>query len=143
MRDISGKQHDANGDADDAQRQLIDPVGVIEIGDGAIDGGRDHGRNQDVHLGDAARDDAWYAEADQSFGVGCELRQLEPQAHIGAAAGDIKQDELRDARNTHAPDQGITGQLAVPPAHETHVEQGHDHDHIEQDGRAGCGDEAA
>ena len=30
-----GQQHHADGDADDAERQLIEPVGVIEIGDGA------------------------------------------------------------------------------------------------------------
>ena len=32
-----GQQHDADGDADDAERQLVEPVGVGEPGDGAVE----------------------------------------------------------------------------------------------------------
>ena len=49
-----GQQHDADGDADDAERQLVEPVGVGEPGDGAVEERADLAADQQVDLHHAA-----------------------------------------------------------------------------------------
>ena len=56
------QQHDADGDADDGQRQLVEAIGVVEVGHGAVLHRGDDGADDDVDLRHAAGDDARNAE---------------------------------------------------------------------------------
>ncbi len=60
------QEDDADGDANDGERQLIDAVGVIEPGHRARLQRGDHGADGEVHLRDAARDDAGDTEAKEA-----------------------------------------------------------------------------
>ena len=60
-----GQEHDADGDADDAERQLVEAVGIVEPGDGAGLQRGDDRADDDVDLDDAAGDDARAGELGQ------------------------------------------------------------------------------
>ena len=49
-----GQEHDADGDADHAERQLVEPVGVGEPGDGAVEERADLAADEQVDLHHAA-----------------------------------------------------------------------------------------
>ena len=65
-----GKQHDANCNPNDTKRQLIEPIRVVEIRHGACLQRRDDCTDNDIDLGDAARNQAGYAELDQALHAG-------------------------------------------------------------------------
>jgi len=77
----SGEQHDANGDADHAQRQLEQAVGIIEPGHHAVLKRGDDGADHDGELGHAAGDDSWRGKRRQAPHVGGEARALPRQTH--------------------------------------------------------------
>ena len=84
------QQHDANGDADDGERQLIEAVGIVELRHRPRLHRRDHGADHDVELRDAARDHAGDAQRDQP---------TDSLGHARAAQAQPKSDPV------HAPDE--------------------------------------
>ncbi len=86
------------------ERQLIDAIGVVEIGDRTIDGRRDHGGDAGYSL--CVMPPAMTPGTPRRisrFDVGRQLRQPEPHAHVGAAAGDVEQKELQQRPPRHTP----------------------------------------
>ena len=101
-----GQQHDADRDADDAERQLVEPVGVGEPGDGAVEERADLAADEQVDLHHAAgehrrRHD--HARAGAAPGVSRGQRGSDRHARPRRAAPP-DQRQLRDAGDRHRPD---------------------------------------
>ena len=91
-----GEQHGADGDADDAQRQLVEPIGIVDDRHDLVGARRDDGADEDVDLGDAARDDGRHGQHPELADLAIEPRQADARQHAGTADGDIDQRKLRD-----------------------------------------------
>ena len=98
-----GQQHHADGDADDGERQLVDAIGVVEVGHRAVLQGRDNRADDDVDLRDAARDDAGHAETDEAAHALRHARTAQLQPDIVAAQTVDQQPQLQDPGGEHAP----------------------------------------
>ena len=79
------QQHDADGDADDAERKLKQAVGVIEPGHHAILKRGNHGVEDDGDLAHAAGDECRRGERQQPAHIGVELWRPHREAHLGTA----------------------------------------------------------
>ena len=73
-RDSTGQQHHAGGRPNDRQGELVDAIGVVEIGDGAVLPGRDLRADHKVDLHHARADDS-------------RQHQAEELAHLGVRRG--------------------------------------------------------
>ncbi len=104
------QQGGADGDADHAQRQLVDAVGVVEIGDCA---GRQERGPDDVQHGvdllQAAADGGRRGQQQQVAHARTEARPYRPQHHAGPGASRRQPQILHDAGGEDAPGQGMAG----------------------------------
>ena len=113
-RDISGRQHGADGNADHADGKLVDAVGVIERRQRA---GRQEGGDQRVgeerKLHAAGADDSWPERLQKRRGVGVERRHAEPDADAPHLGVHRDKHDLRHAGDEHAPGGGVARALEI------------------------------
>ncbi len=133
------RQNDrAGGNADDADRQLIDAVGVIERRDraGGQEAGDDGvGEQRKLH---AHRADGRRSERTEEFAhVGIELGPAQRGERAGAPGIATDQQQLQHAGDQHAPGRRMAGAGKEPD----HRERRH-HREVEKDRRGGGGGEA-
>ena len=104
-----GQEHDADRDADDADRQLIDAVGVIERRERA---GRQKRRDDRVgeqrELHPARADDRRPQRLEETPGRLVELGHLQTQAETVLLGVDTDEKRLQNAGGKHAPGRRVT-----------------------------------
>ncbi len=104
------QQHRAGGDGDDAERQLIEPVGIVERRDRP---GRQPARDDRVGEGrdlESGRSDHGRAEHfEEALQRRIEPRHGQRRHHPDPAAAPPQQEELQHARDRDAPGGGIGG----------------------------------
>ncbi len=137
-----GEQHHADGDADHAERQLKDAVGIIEPRHHAVLQARDDGRDDDGDLRHAAGDEARHGEAHQPLHLGGEPGALELEANAGSHGGNGHDRDLQQAGDGDAPGERHTGGILLARAGGDETEQDRDEHDIEQARREGGGGEA-
>ncbi len=110
------QQHDGDRDADDAERQLVDAVGIGERRNRAVLSRCDGRADQLVDLGDAAGDRRRKRQHQQALHVGRETRPPEADGNAGMPHGDPDDRQLHQARGQHAPGQRVAdGQAVMRP----------------------------
>jgi hypothetical protein len=97
------QQHRANSDADDTERQLIQPVGIVEVRNRAVGAGGDNGADEQVDLGNTAGEDSRNREHPEPAHLRIDTRQLEPGEKPGAPHRPPDQRQLRDAGDYRRP----------------------------------------
>ncbi len=120
----------ADRDADDAKRQLVQPVGIVKIGDRA--GREQRGqrrRDQQVELYHPGAEYARSHDAQRLFDARRQARQAQPERHPGSRARNHQPEKLCDAGGGQRPGQ----RPAVRPAEPRHQQQGGNQEQIEQD----------
>src|SRR5690349_17997763 len=96
-----GQEHNADGDADDAERELIEAVGIIEPRHGAgLERSYDRADNN-IDLHDAAGDDARSGERGEPFDTRRPARPPRLELDAGTAAGEEQECELEYAADGH------------------------------------------
>ena len=130
-----GQQYHADGDAHHAERELVDPVGVVKEGNRARLQRGDGGADEQVHLIDAAGDDAGHGESEQPARVRREARPAKAQVHACLARGMGHVSELCEARDSDAPGLDDAGFRLSVEAGGGGEERYHDQNEIEEDGR--------
>src|SRR6185437_1701606 len=106
-----GQDRRADRDANYRERQLVEPVGVIEIGNRAGREERgDRGRDDEVELRHPGTEDARQHQAQHAFHLVREARQRQREAEPRLVAGDHQPKELREARERQRPGQRFAGQ---------------------------------
>ncbi|ODS01638.1 hypothetical protein AUC69_05025 [Methyloceanibacter superfactus] len=127
------QQHGADGDADDADGQLVDAVGVIERrqGAGGQEGGDQRvGEQRELHA--AGADDRGSERLQEFPGRLIELRHAQPDAEAMGLGIGAEEQGLRHAGDEHAPGRGVAG-IGEPRREQ---QRGDDRE-IEQHRRAG------
>ena len=137
-----GEKHDADGDADHAERKLKDAVGIVEPGHDAILEGGDDGRDHAGELADAAGDDAGRSQRDQPLHLGRETRALERHADAEPRRGEADHDDLQHAGDGDAPGEHHAGMASIDVAGGDQGEQHGDEHDVEQARREGGDGEA-
>src|SRR5690606_27823493 len=92
-----GQEHRADGDADDAERELVEPVGIGDDGDRLIGLRRDDGAHEDVDLDDAARRDGRQRQEPEFLYVLIVAGPGDGGRETGALDGPPDQRQLGDA----------------------------------------------
>ena len=104
------QQHRADGNADDADRQLVDPVGVIERRDRAgRQKARDDGVGEQRELRAGRADRRRNERLEEAAHVVVEAQRAKRGDHAGAQRVAADQRGLQHARDQHAPGRGVAG----------------------------------
>ena len=134
------QQRRADGDADDPERQLVQPVGVEQVGDGAHRQQRgEPGVDDDVDLVDAGADGTRQHQREQPLDPGRDPRPLQAERHAVAPGRHRHPGELQDAGDEDAPGEGMRRRLRVQAGHQQRADQ----HHVEDDRREGRSREPA
>ena len=128
------EQHDADGDADDGERQLVDPVRVVEVRDGARLQRGDHRADHDVDLRHATGHHARQPERDEPAHTLGHARAAQAQRQAVAARAVEQQQELEDAGGEHAPRLDHAGERLIAEAQPDGHPRGAHHREVEDDG---------
>ena len=138
-----GQQHDADGDADDGERQLVDAIGVVEVGHRPVLQRRDDRADDDVELGDAAGDDAGDAETDEPAHAFGHARPAQLEPDVVAPQSVDEQPELQDAGREHAPGLDDAGHRIVLQSQHHGDDGRRHHGDVQDDGDRRALDELA
>ncbi len=128
-----------NGDADDPERQLVQPVCVVQIGHRAARQQRgERGRDHQIELRDPGAQHPRPHDPQRLLDARRQPRQARPQRHPGAGAGRHQPKELRDPGGRQGPGQD----LPVLPMEMRHQQQAGDQEQVQQNRRRRRGGEA-
>ena len=124
-----GQQHDTDGNADDAKRELEQPVGVIEPRHHPVLKRCDDGVEDDGELIHAAGNQRRGCEHEQPAHICIEARQAEGEAHLRFRSGNGDDDHLQHARRGDAPGERNRGRALLDIADGDQRDQhGDEHD---------------
>ena len=132
-----GEQHRADGNADNAERKLIEPVGIREHGDGVVGARGNDGAHENIDLGDAAGKDGRHRQHPEAAHLRVQPRQAKGGAKAGPLNGHPDQHQLRHSTSHGGdgdPDRGLGRGLDEP---EGQWDQGSNGDQVEQHRREG------
>ncbi len=136
-RDI-GQKHDTDRNADDGERQLVDPVRVVELRYGSRLQRRDDGSDGDIELRHAAGNNPRHAELHEMANIVRHPRALDAEAQTGPPHAPHQESELQEPGDEHSPGLDDAG-FGPGPVAEPEREQRRDHHHAvehDRDGRA-------
>ncbi len=109
------QDHRADGDAEQAQRKLHQPVGVIQPGLGIADQhGREHRAHQQVQLRHRGREDRRQHQPEHPAHALVAEVDLQARPQPQPPQGRPQQRPLRQAGQEHAPGQRVFGHFEVP-----------------------------
>ena len=126
-----GQKNDRHRDADDAERQLVEAVGLSQRRHRLVLAGRDRRADQRVDLGDAAGDSRRRRKPQQPLDVWRQPRPPETNRHAGMAHGDPDDGELNDAGSQHTPGEPVAD-CAVVGTGVPGIKQDPDQDNVEE-----------
>ena len=139
-----GQQDDADGDADDAERQLVDAIGVIEERHRTRRQRGDHGADDDVDLGDAAGEHAGKGKRRQAPQSRSQARPHQAEHHAVMRRRPDERGKLGDAADGGSPGEPDAGRRRIGKAEpEDGDQRGDQHDVQERRSEGGGGEAAA
>ncbi len=146
-----GEKDDADGDAHHAERKLVEPVGVGQPGDGAVEEAGDLSSDEKVDLHHPAREHRRPGNEGETLEVGRPNGPLRSQVEAGSADGDPDHRHLRNSRDDDPEgEERAVGRTRLGGIDDAEVredvfgrQKASDEDDVEQHGRGGGCDEAA
>ena len=137
------QKHHADGDADHAERQLEQAVGIVEPRHDAILKRGDDRRDDQRDLRHAAGEDARNGERREAPHLGGESRPLPRKTHADPGGGGSDDENLQQARGGDAPGKRRARRALIFAARGDEDEQhGDEHDIEERGGEGGDGEAA-
>ena len=125
------QQHGADGNADDADRQLVDPIGVIQRRNRARrQKARDDGIGEQRELRACGADRRRHERLEEPAHILVEAERVERGERAGADRVATDERRLQHARDQHAPGRGVAG-----AAEQTRAGERRHHRQVEQDRR--------
>ena len=125
------QKNDRHRNANHAERQLVEAVGLRKRRHRLVLSGRDRRADQRVDLGDAAGDCRRRCKPKQPLDVRRQPRPPEAYRHAGMAHGDPDDGELHDAGSQHTPGEPVAD-CAVVGAGIPGIKQHPDQDDVEE-----------
>ena len=130
-----GEQDRAEPDADHPERQLVQPIGIIDVRDRALgeQGAGERGRDDQIDLHRPRAGGRGEDELHQAANLGIEPRPAGTERDAGGAAGDPQPEQLEQSADRHC-DRLCPRSLLRGAVEE---QQSRDHCDVEQDRRGG------
>ncbi|MNS74382.1 hypothetical protein D3C72_1078570 [compost metagenome] len=132
------QKHGGNGDADDTERQLVNPVRIGKRGDHPFTSRSDIGVDQQIDLGNAAGDRGGQGKNQKPLHIFGHPRPAEAYAHAGIAHGDPDDGKLHHPCHHNTPGQGVTHLqriVILPPRQSENADEDDVEEHRRDRGR--------